>query len=77
MNRYMLHLTNDSKFSRKNAKTILRDSRDLSYGMNLILRDCRVSKRYIELDTSIPENHLDDLIQKLHNSHRRDQKKIL
>ena len=65
MNRYMLHLTNNSKFTRKNAKTILRDSRDLSYGMNLILRDCRVSKKFIELDTSIPENRLDDLIQKL------------
>ena len=61
----MLHLTNNSKFTRKNAKTILRDSRDLSYGMNLILRDCRVSKKFIELDTSIPENRLDDLIQKL------------
>ena len=75
MNRYMLHLTNDSKFSRKNAKTILRDSRDLSYGMNLILRDCRVSKRYIELDTSIPENHLDDLIQKLSSIGKLDHAK--
>ncbi len=65
MNRYMLHFTNNSKFTRKDAKTILRDSRDLAYGMNLILRDCRVSKKYIELDTSIPENHLDDLVQKL------------
>jgi len=65
MNRYMLHLTNNSKFTRKSAKTILRDSRDLSYGMNLILRDCRVSKKYIELDTSIPANHLDQLIEKL------------
>lgn len=71
----MLHLTNDSKFSRKNAKTILRDSRDLSYGMNLILRDCRVSKRYIELDTSIPENHLDDLIQKLSSIGKLDHAK--
>ena len=71
----MLHLTNDSKFSRKNAKTILRDSRDLSYGMNLILRDCRVSKRYIELDTSIPENHLDDLIQKLSSIGKLDNAK--
>ena len=69
------HLTNDSKFSRKNAKTILRDSRDLSYGMNLILRDCRVSKRYIELDTSIPENHLDDLIQKLSSIGKLDHAK--
>ncbi len=61
----MLHLTNNSKFTRKDAKNVLRESRDLAYGMNLILRDCRVSKKYIELDTSIPETHLDDLIKKL------------
>jgi hypothetical protein len=47
------------------AKTILMESRDLAYGMNLILRDCRISKKYIELDTSIPENNLDELVQKL------------
>ena len=41
------------------------ESRDLAYGMNLILRDCRVSKKYVEIDTSIPENNLDELIQKL------------
>jgi hypothetical protein len=33
--------------------------------MNLILRDCRVSRKFIELDTSIPENHLDELVHKL------------
>ena len=75
MNRYMLHLANDSKFTRENAKTILRDSRDLSYGMNLILRDCRVSKKYIELDTSIPENRLDDLIEKLSSIAKLDHAK--
>jgi len=61
----MIHLSNNSKFTRKNAKTILRDSRDLCYGINLILRDCRVSKKYIELDTTIPETYLNDLIEKL------------
>ena len=75
MDRYMLHLTNDSKFTRKNAKTILRDSRDLSYGMNRILRDCRVSKNYIELDVSIPESHLDDLVKKLSSIGKLDHAK--
>ena len=71
----MLHLTNNSKFSRKNAKIILRDSRDLSYGMNRILRDCRVSRKYIELDTSIPESHLDELIKKLSSIGKLDHAK--
>ena len=71
----MVHLTNNSKFSRKNAKTILRDSRDLSYGMNRILRDCRVSRKYIELDTSIPESHLDELIKKLSSIGKLDHAK--
>ena len=75
MDRYMLHLTNNSKFSRKNAKIILRDSRDLSYGMNRILRDCRVSRKYIELDTSIPESHLDELIKKLSSIGKLDHAK--
>ena len=46
----MLHLKNESDYTRKMAKNILLKSRDLAYGMNLILRDCRVSKKYIELD---------------------------
>ena len=53
----MLHLANNSSYSRKMAKSILMESRDLAYGMNLILRDCRVSKKYVEIDTSIPENN--------------------
>jgi len=47
------------------AKDILRESRRLASGMDLILRDCRISKRYVEFDTSIPESELDRLIEKL------------
>ena len=65
MERYMLHLKNDSTYTRKMAKNILRKSRDLAYGMNLILRDCRISKKYIELDTSLPNSFLEELIEKL------------
>ena len=65
MDRYMLHLKNNSNYDRKMANSILLKSRDLAYGMNLILRDCRVSKKYVELDTSIPYAFLDELIQKL------------
>ena len=65
MERYMLHLKNNSDYNRKMANTILLQSRDLAYGMNLILRDCRISKKYIELDTSVPQVFLDDLVKKL------------
>ena len=61
----MLHLKNNSNYNRKIANTILLKSRDLTYGMNLILRDCRISKKYVELDTSVPHAFLDELIQKL------------
>ena len=65
MERYMLHLKNTSDYSRKMAHDILLQSRDLTYGMNLILRDCRISKKYVELDTSIPQAFLEELIEKL------------
>jgi len=65
MERYMLHLKNSSDLNRKMAKDILRQSRRLASGMDLILRDCRISKKYVELDTSVPESNLDELIDKL------------
>ena len=65
MERYMLHLKNSSDLNRKMAKDILRQSRRLAAGMDLILRDCRVSKQYVEFDTTIPQSHLDELIEKL------------
>ena len=61
----MLHLKNSSNLNRKMAKDILRESRRLASGMDLILRDCRISKKYVELDTSIPKSNLDELIEKL------------
>jgi len=61
----MLHLKNSSDLNRKMAKDILRKSRVLASGMNLILRDCRVSKKYVEFDTTISESNLDELIEKL------------
>tara|TARA_B110001454_G_C12673129_1_gene414607 strand:+ start:79 stop:642 length:564 start_codon:yes stop_codon:yes gene_type:complete len=65
MERYMLHLKNSSDLNRKMAKDILRQSRRLAIGMDLILRDCRVSKKYVEFDTTIPQSSLDELIEKL------------
>ena len=65
MERYMLHLKNSSDLNRKMAKNILRQSRRLVSDMDLILRDCRISKKYVEFDTSIQQSNLDELIEKL------------
>ena len=64
MDRFMLHLKN-SKYTPKNAKTILSNSRDLAYGMTVIIRDCRVSSKFIELDVSVHKNNLELLLEKL------------
>ena len=61
----MLHLKNSSDLNRKMAKDILRESRRLASGLDLILRDCRISKKYVEFDTSIQKSNLDKLIEKL------------
>jgi len=61
----MLHLKNSSDLNRKMAKNILRQSRRLVSDMDLILRDCRISKKYVEFDTSIQQSNLDELIEKL------------
>ena len=61
----MLHLKNSSDLNRKMAKDILRQSRRLASDMDLILRDCRISKKYVEFDTSIQQSNLDELIEKL------------
>ena len=61
----MLHLKNSSELNRKMAKDILRESRRLASGMDLILRDCRISNKYIEFDTSIPKSKLDQLVEKI------------
>ena len=60
----MLHLKN-SDYTPKDAKTILSNSRDLSYGMTVIIRDCRVSSKFIELDVSLHKNNLELLLEKL------------
>jgi len=64
MERFMIHLKNYN-YTPKDAKIVLMNSRDLSYGMNLIIRDCRVSSKFIELDVSVPKNNLELLLEKL------------
>ena len=60
----MLHLKN-SKYLPKDATTILHDSRDLIYGITAVIRDCRISSKFIELDISVHKNNLELLLEKL------------
>ena len=64
MDRFMVHLQN-SGYVPKNAKNILSNSRDLTYGMTVTIRDCRVSNKFIELDVSVHKNNLELLLEKL------------
>ena len=64
MDRFMLHLKN-SKYLPKDAKTLLNNSRDLIYGITAVIRDCRVSSKFIELDISVHKNNLELLLEKL------------
>jgi len=59
----MLHLKN-SDYTPNDANNILLNSRDLAYGMNLIIRVCRVTSKLIELDVSVPKNVLELLLEK-------------
>jgi uncharacterized protein len=54
MQRYMIHLQNKSHTA-KDATVLLYRARELFKGSEVIVRDARVSKKYIEFDTSIPD----------------------
>ena len=53
MQRYLVHLQNRS-YTPKDATTLLYRARELA-GSEVIIRDTRVSKKYIEFDASVPD----------------------
>lgn len=53
LQRYFVHLHNKS-YSPKDATVLLIKARELA-GPKVVVRDSRVSKKYIEFDTSIPD----------------------
>jgi hypothetical protein len=66
MKRYMIHLKNDGSHTAKDATVLLYNARELVQDPEVIVRDARVSKRYIEFDTSIPDNTtVDNIIVRL------------
>src|ERR687895_515869 len=54
MRRYMLHLQNTVPYTSKHATILLRRAREL-VEPEASIRDARISKKYIEFDTSISE----------------------
>ena len=76
MDRFMLHLKN-SKYLPKDATAILNNSRDLIYGMTAIIRDCRVSSKFIELDISVHKNNLELILEKLSAIGQNDDSRLI
>src|SRR5215218_3490092 len=65
MERYMVHLRNTMPYTPKDATALLRRARE-RVGPEATIRDARVSKKYIEFDTSIPDGvDLNTIIERL------------
>ena len=60
----MIHLKN-SGYVPQDAKKLLSQADKLIAGMHAIVRDARVSSRYLEFDISISKEYLDILVKKL------------
>ncbi|MGB9002715.1 MAG: DUF309 domain-containing protein, partial [Nitrosotalea sp.] len=64
MDRFMIHLKNEGYLPR-DAPVLLKKADQLTAEFDAIIRDTRVSKRYVEFDVSIAKEHLDQLVEKL------------
>jgi len=60
----MIHLKN-SGYVPQDAKKLLSQADKLVSGMHAVVRDTRVSSRYLEFDISVSKEHLDLLVKKL------------
>jgi predicted metal-dependent hydrolase len=52
----MLYL-NNKQFSPSDANLILKKTRELTHSLDIIIRDCRISTKFIELDVSISKKY--------------------
>ncbi len=60
----MLHLKNAEHTPQDTGK-LLANARQLASGLDVIIRDCRVSTKYVEFDVSIDKSKINDLVEKL------------
>ena len=64
-NRFMLYL-NNKQFFPSDANSILKKTRELTHSLDIIIRDCRISTKFIELDISISKKyHVDKVLNLL------------
>jgi hypothetical protein len=62
----MIYLSNERRFTPKDALDLLERARSLVKDQEIIIRDCRVSRHHIEFDTSLPDHlELDTLLDPL------------
>jgi len=59
----MVHLKN-SGYVPTDAKTLLEKADQLTSGMDVIVRDMRVSTKYLEFDVSVKKEELDEIVKK-------------
>ena len=64
LNRFMLYLYN-KQFLPSDANQILKKTRELTQSIEIIIRDCRISTKFIELDISIPKTYEVDKVLNL------------
>lgn len=64
MDRFMLHLKN-TRFVPEDSSHLLAKARQVCLGTNTIIRDSRVSTKYVEFDVSIDKSKLDELVSHL------------
>lgn len=60
----MVHLKNPG-YLPKDAPVLLKKADDLTSDLEALIRDMRVSNKYLEFDVSTPMEHLDRLVEKL------------
>lgn len=76
MDRFMVHLKN-TKFSPGDSGKLLTEARSSATGLDAIIRDCRVSSRYIEFDVSIQKAKINELVQRLQHLSELDHARHL
>ncbi len=64
MDRFMIHLKNQG-YVPADAPMLLSKADKLTSGMNTIIRDTRVSSKYLEFDVSVDKTQLGTLVEKL------------
>lgn len=64
LTRFMLYLYN-KQFLPSDANLILKRTRELTQSIEIIIRDCRISTKFIELDISIPKTYEVDKVLNL------------